>query len=262
MHACLGKFFAIGCNGGFMRQSAPRAWRHVGPPSHLRDMRKPPVPLKGAPSLREDTKPCTSPATPQHPYPPASRGREWNFTIPLPPRAGRTRVQSREPLANVQLPYPPASRGREWNFTIPLLRVRGRTRVRSREPPATPHLPYPPASRGREWNFPIPLSPRAGTHAGTSSENNWYVADAGPPRSGGPPACCAAAYAPPNRAHGCPDRGRRVGGLRRARRRTDDCLCLKTAFHPRRKKRKDAAEAAPFAGAVLSRRIRRGPSTS
>ena len=71
-------------------------------------------------------------------------------------------------------------------FQFLILRVRGRTRVQSRDRPATHLLSYPPASRGREWNFPIPLSPRAGTHAGTSSENNWYVADAGPPRSGGP----------------------------------------------------------------------------
>ena len=33
---------------------------------------------------------------------------------------GRTRVRSRELPANHQMTYPPASRGREWNFTIPL----------------------------------------------------------------------------------------------------------------------------------------------
>ena len=33
---------------------------------------------------------------------------------------GRTRVRPREQPANHQLTYPPASRGREWNFPIPL----------------------------------------------------------------------------------------------------------------------------------------------
>ena len=119
-----------------------------------------------------------------------------------------------------------------------------------------------PRPAGGKRNFSNSSFSACGTHAGTSSENNWYVADAGPPRSGGPPACCAAAYAPPNRAHGCPDRGRRVVGPRRARRRTDDCPLPKNRVSPSPKKRKDAAEAAPFAGAVLSRRIRRGPLTS
>ena len=88
-----------------------------------------PVSLMGASSLREDAKPCTTPATPQHPYPPASRGREWNFPIPHSPRAGRTLVRSGDRLGKHQLSYPPASRGREWNFTIPLSPRAGRTRV-------------------------------------------------------------------------------------------------------------------------------------
>ena len=46
------------------------------------------------------------------------------FSNSFSPRAGRTRVQSRDRPATLQLSYPPASRGREWNFTIPLLRVR------------------------------------------------------------------------------------------------------------------------------------------
>ena len=33
---------------------------------------------------------------------------------------GRTRVRSRDRPGNHQLSYPPASRGREWNFSIPL----------------------------------------------------------------------------------------------------------------------------------------------
>ena len=63
-------------------------------------------------------------------YPPASRGRERNFTIPFLRVRGRTRVQSRDQPANPQLAYPHASRGREWNLQFLILRVRGRTRVR------------------------------------------------------------------------------------------------------------------------------------
>ena len=58
------------------------------------------------------------------------------------PRAGRTRVRSREAPANPQLSYPPASRGREWNFPIPHSPRAGRTRVQSREKPANHLLAY------------------------------------------------------------------------------------------------------------------------
>ena len=55
------------------------------------------------------------------------------------------------------------------------------------------------ASQAEIGSFYNSSSPRAGTHAGTSSESIWCVADAGPPRSGGPPIWCATAYAPPHR---------------------------------------------------------------
>ena len=91
-------------------------------------------------------------------YPPASRGREWNFPIPLPPRA-RTHAGT-SPVISLHLPsYPPASRGREWNFSVPHSSACEDARgYISRNQPVTHQLPYPPASRGREWNFPIPHS--------------------------------------------------------------------------------------------------------
>ena len=48
---------------------------------------------QGASSLREDAELSLSPATPHLPYPPASRGRERNFPIPLLRVRGRTRVR-------------------------------------------------------------------------------------------------------------------------------------------------------------------------
>ena len=95
---------------------------------------------------REDAEISLSPATPHLPYPPASRKRTRprpagvsGFLQSLSPRAGRTRVQSREPPAKLQLSYPPASRGREWNFTIPHSPRAGRTRVQ----PPSPQIPVP-----------------------------------------------------------------------------------------------------------------------
>ena len=76
---------------------------------------------------------------------------------------GRTRVRSRELPANPQLTYPPASRGREWNFSIPLSACED---ARGYGPGAAgdrPRLTPPPpraASRGSNSRFPRPDAPR------------------------------------------------------------------------------------------------------
>ena len=126
----------------------------------------PPQNVAGKSSLRVRDARGYNPENHQLTYPPASRGRKKEFpNSSLRVRDARGYIPENHQLTP-PLSYPPASRGREWNLQIPHSPRAGRTRVRSREPPANPQLSYPPASRGREWIFTIPLS-ACGTHAGT-----------------------------------------------------------------------------------------------
>ena len=100
-----------------------------------------------------------------HSYPPASRGREWNWIIPLSPRAG-THAGTEQRTADVAPECVPARvpAGVSGTFKFLFLRVRGRTRVRSREQPVLHRRVYPPAGRGRERNgFSVipPSEPRS-----------------------------------------------------------------------------------------------------